>query len=203
MSTSHTSTFGPSALATPANALTLLRLLAAPLLVGLVVATGPSTWLLVGLWFVFSSTDGIDGLVARKMGTTRSGAFLDPLADKFLVLGVLAGLAGIGAVGWLPVGLIAVREVAMSVFRSYAGRRGVSIPARQSAKLKTLVQDAVIGLALLPPVGLHHMAVVRDLLWVALALTLYTGLEYARDGRAVIAGHASTATAASARTRAG
>jgi CDP-diacylglycerol--glycerol-3-phosphate 3-phosphatidyltransferase len=181
------STFGPSALATPANALTVLRLIASPVLMVLVVTTGPATWLLVSLWFVFSCTDGIDGFVARRMGATRSGAFLDPLADKFLVLGVLVALAAIGEVSWLPVTLIGCREVAMSVFRSYAGRRGVSIPARKSAKVKTLLQDCVIGLALIPPVGLHHVFVVRDGLWIAVALTLYTGYEYARDGRRVLA----------------
>lgn len=180
-------TFGPSALATPANAVTMARLLASPVLVLLVVATGPSTWLLTCLWIICAGSDGVDGWIARKMGTTRSGAFLDPLADKFLVLGVLAALAGIGEVAWLPVGLIAVRELGMSVFRAFAGRRGVSIPARQAAKLKTLLQDAAVAFALLPPVGLHHVGFVRDLLWVAVVLTIYTGLEYARDGRRMMA----------------
>lgn len=176
-------TFGPSALLTPANALTLGRLLATPVLVALVASTGPSSWPLVAIWFVVASSDGLDGYVARKMGATRSGAFLDPLADKFLVLGVLAALAGIGEVSWLPVGIIAAREVAMSVFRSVSGRKGISIPARSSAKLKTLVQDLTIGSAFLPPIGLHHAGVVHVLLWVAVALTLYSGVEYAVDAR--------------------
>lgn len=176
-------TFGPSALATPANALTLARLLASPVLVGLVVAAGRASWLLAVLWLVCAGSDGIDGAVARKMGATRSGAFLDPLADKFLVLGVLAALAGIGIFSWLPVVLIAFREIAMSTYRAVVGRRGLSIPARRTAKLKTLLQDVVVGLALLPPVGLHHLALVRALLWVAVALTLYTGIEYALDSR--------------------
>ncbi|HLI45134.1 MAG TPA: CDP-alcohol phosphatidyltransferase family protein [Acidimicrobiales bacterium] len=176
-------TFGPSALATPANAVTLARLLAAPVLIGLVLATGHASWSLAVLWLVFAGSDGLDGFVARKMGATRSGAFLDPLADKFLVLGVLAGLVAIGTFAWLPVMLIAVREVAMSTYRAVVGRNGVSIPARSTAKAKTLLQDVVIGLALLPPVGLHHLGVVRDLLWVAVALTWYTGIEYALDGR--------------------
>ncbi len=180
-------TFGPTALATPANALTMARLLSSPALLALVLATGPATWLLTALWILFSGSDGLDGWVARRMGATRSGAFLDPLADKFLVLGVLVGLAGRGYFSWLPVALIALREVGMSLFRSYAGRRGVSIPARRTAKAKTFLQDVVILLALLPPVGLHALGEVRALLWVAVALTLYTGLEYARDGRHLLA----------------
>lgn len=183
--------FGPSALATPANALTMARLLSSPVLVALVVTTGPATWLLTALWIVCAGSDGIDGWVARKMGATRSGAFLDPLADKFLVLGVLAGLAGTGYFSWLPVGLIAFRVVAMSLFRSFAGRRGVSIPARFSAKAKTFLQDVVVLLALLPPVGTHGTGTVRDLLWAAVALTLYTGLEYAVDGRRLLASSAT------------
>jgi CDP-diacylglycerol---glycerol-3-phosphate 3-phosphatidyltransferase len=187
------STFGPSALVTPANVLTLARLLASPIMITLVIAIGPSSWLLVGLWFVCSSSDGLDGVLARRQGATRSGAFLDPLADKFLVLGVLAALAGIGEIGWLPVILIAAREVSMSVFRSYAGRRGVSVPARKSAKLKTLLQDLVIGLAFLPPVGLHHQWIVTWALWFVVAVTLWTGFEYLRDSRKLLASAHSTA----------
>ena len=192
-------TFGPSALATPANALTFGRLLASPLLLGLIVATGPSTWLLFGLWVVCSASDGLDGFVARRMGATRSGAFLDPLADKFLVLGALAGLAASGRIGWLPVGLIALREVTMSIYRSVAGRRGVSIPARRSAKLKTFCQDVVVALALVPAIGPHEIGLVRDLLWFAVAVTLYTGIEYALDGRRLLGEAALAAEQPSAR----
>lgn len=186
--TADRSTFGPSALATPANALSFARILAAPLMIALVLATGPSSWLLVGLWFVFSTSDGLDGLLARRQGATRSGAFLDPLADKFLVLGVLAALAGIGEVGWVPVVLIAGREISMSVFRSYAARRGVSVPARRSAKVKTLLQDLVIGMAFLPPIGLYHKALVNWALWFVTAVTLWTGFEYLRYSRNMLAG---------------
>lgn len=185
--------FGPSALMTPANAVTLARLLASPVMVVLVIATGPSSWLLVGLWFVCSSSDGLDGVLARRHGTTRSGAFLDPLADKCLVLGVLGALAIIGEVSWWPVTLIAVREVAMSVFRGYAGKRGVSVPARTTAKLKTLLQDMVIGLAFLPPVGLHHAGAVNVALWFVVVATLWTGFEYLRDSRKLLAGAESPA----------
>ncbi|MGH9293827.1 MAG: CDP-alcohol phosphatidyltransferase family protein [Acidimicrobiales bacterium] len=179
--------FGPSAVATPANALTLVRLLATPVFVALVVLTGPSTWLLVVLWLLVASSDGLDGVVARRQGATTSGAFLDPLADKLLVVCVLASLAALGEVAWVAVGLIGAREVAMSGFRIYASRRGASVPARQSAKAKTFLQDLVIGLAFLPPIGLHHAGVVDAVLWVAVAVTLYTGLEYAHDARRILA----------------
>jgi CDP-diacylglycerol--glycerol-3-phosphate 3-phosphatidyltransferase len=178
--------FGPTALATPANALTLGRLAAAPAYALLLALTGPDSWLLLALWAVLSASDSLDGTLARRHGVTRSGAFLDPLADKFLVLGALFALVGAGAFSVVPVALIAAREVTMSAFRSYAARRGVSIPARGPAKLKTWLQDAAVGLAVFPPLGAHHMAVARWTLWAAVALTLVTGWQYAAAGRRLL-----------------
>jgi CDP-diacylglycerol--glycerol-3-phosphate 3-phosphatidyltransferase len=174
-------TFGPSALLTPANGITLLRLLATPVLIALIMLWGAS-------WFTFvfggllAMSDGIDGWLARKQGTTRSGAFLDPLADKVVVLGALFALVAKGIVWWLPVVIIAVREVTMSVYRSVVGRRGVSIPARNTAKVKTLVQDLAIGLCLAPPLATHRL-VLSTAIWVAAVLTVFTGGQYFLDGR--------------------
>ena len=80
--------FGPSALATPANALTVARLLAAPIFVAVIVNKGASWWT-VAVGAIVGLTDGVDGWIARRQGTTRSGAFLDPLADKVVVLSAL------------------------------------------------------------------------------------------------------------------
>ncbi len=178
--------FGPSAIATPANAMTMARLVASPILAVLIAAIGPSSWLLAVIWLVLAGSDGLDGHVARRQGSTRSGAFLDPLADKFLVLGALAALAAAGVVSWLPAVLVFVREAGMTWFRVRAGRRGVSVPARPLAKVKTLVQDVAVGLALLPVVGVHHEGTIADVLWFAVALTLYTGLEYLLDARRML-----------------
>lgn len=177
----RTYTFGPSALITPANGITVLRLLATPLLIALISLWGAS-WVTMVIWGVLSVTDGIDGWVARRQGATRSGAFLDPLADKVVVLGALIALVGIGTISWVPVAIIAVREVGMSVYRTVVGRRGVSIPARQSAKIKTLVQDVAIGLCLIPWLSPHH-TVLAVAIWVAAGLTVFTGVQYYLDGR--------------------
>ncbi len=178
--------FGPSALATPANAMTMARLVASPVLAVLIAVVGPSSWLLAVLWLVLAGSDGLDGHVARRQGSTRSGAFLDPLADKLLVLGALAALASTGVVSWLPAALVFAREAGMTWFRVRAGRRGVSVPARPLAKVKTLVQDVAVGLALLPAVGVQHKGTIADVLWFAVALTLYTGLEYLLDARRML-----------------
>jgi CDP-diacylglycerol--glycerol-3-phosphate 3-phosphatidyltransferase len=173
-------TFGPSALATPANALTLARLLAAPVIVAIVAASGPG-WLPFALVAVVGFSDGADGWIARRQGTTSSGAFLDPLADKAVVLGALSAIAARGEISWIPVAIIGAREIAMSVYRSVAGRKGVSVPARNLAKLKTFVQDAAVGLSVMPVLATHHL-VLAVLVWAAAALTLASGVQYLFDG---------------------
>ena len=172
--------FGPSALATPANALTVARLLAAPLFVALIVNKGASWWT-VAVGALVAGTDGADGWVARRQGTTRSGAFLDPLADKVVVLSVLFLLSYLHTLPWIPVVLIGTRELLMSVYRVWIGRHGFSIPARRSAKIKTLVQDLAIATCLVPPLASRHdLQLVA--IWVAAAITLATGLQYLVDG---------------------
>jgi CDP-diacylglycerol--glycerol-3-phosphate 3-phosphatidyltransferase len=184
MSSASDQTFGPSALATPANALTMARLLATPVFVGLIVTQG-ATWLTAVVGVAVAGSDGIDGWLARRQGTTRSGAFLDPLADKVVVLGALGALAVQHHLPWAPVGLIALREIGLVAYRSWAGRRGVSIPARMSAKVKTFVQDLAIATCLLPPLADEHgLQIVA--IWVAAALTLFTGLQYLLDGRSAL-----------------
>ena len=179
--------YGPSALLTPANGVTVARVLVTPLLLVWIVDRG-AAWSVETLWLVLSFTDWIDGWLARRQGATRSGAFLDPLADKFLVLGAMAALVHVDAFATVPVVVIAAREVAMSVYRAVVGRRGISIPARRTAKLKTAVQDVAVGLALLPGVGDDHPTVARAVLWVALALTVYTGYEYWNEARTTVVG---------------
>ena len=174
-------TFGPSALMTPANAITVVRLLATPVMIALIMLWGAS-WFTFVLGGLLALSDGIDGWLARRQGTTRSGAFLDPLADKVVVLGALFALVAKGIVWWLPVAIIAVREVAMSIYRSVVGRHGVSIPARTTAKVKTLLQDVAIGLCLAPPLATHQ-GVLSAAIWVATAMTVFTGAQYYLDGR--------------------
>jgi CDP-diacylglycerol--glycerol-3-phosphate 3-phosphatidyltransferase len=180
------SRFGPSAVLTPANLVTIGRLLVTPVLIAMVAIWG-STWVAVVVAFCVCSTDGLDGFIARRQGATTSGAFLDPLADKAVVVGIYAVLAARGDITWWPVALITAREISMSVYRAYMSRRSVSIPARKSAKLKTVVQDLVLGLCLLPPMQHHHGAL-ELAAWFATALTLVTGLQYLIDGRRAASG---------------
>ena len=181
--------FGPSALATPANAITIGRLLLTPFWLVIVIAQG-SSWPAFLIGFVLAATDGVDGWIARRQGVTRSGAFLDPLADKFLVVGGLFALAVKGVFWWVPVTIIAAREVAISGYRSWVGRRGVSVPARLSAKVKTVTQEFALGFALLPLTA-DVPVIARSVLWIAVALALVSGAQYFVDGRRQLVSDAS------------
>lgn len=172
--------FGPSALATPANAITALRLLLAPVLFSMIL-DDVASWPAFAMWVVLAGSDGIDGWVARRMGTTRSGAFLDPLADKVLVIGALVCLVAVDRFSWVPVSVIAVREIAVSFYRSWFGRQGLAIPARPSAKAKTFVQTLAIGFAIAP--ATEDLTWIADgLLWLAVVLSVVSAVQYFHDG---------------------
>lgn len=176
--------FGPSALLTPANLVTLARLALVPLLIAQIVADRVS-WGTFVLAFVLAASDGVDGFIARRQGSTRSGAFLDPLADKALVLGAMFALVAADAMWWFPVAIIAVRELVISVYRSWWGRRGLAIPASLLGKLKTFTQELAIG-AVIAPVTADHVAFGEVLLWIAVALTVVSGAQYLLAGRAAV-----------------
>jgi len=175
------SRYGASALATPANAITLTRMALAIPFLAFVAAGGASYWAVLA-WFVLTASDGIDGHLARKHGTTRSGAFLDPLADKVLVLGAAWALVVSGTFWWLPVLLITAREIGISAFRSWYARRGIAVPARYAAKVKTVVQELAVAFALLPPVAESAEWVHVVVLWAAVVLTIGTGVSYVTEG---------------------
>jgi len=177
--------FGPSALNTPANLVTLGRLVLTLPLLAMIVEGGDS-WPAVTLWIALCVTDGIDGVLARRQGTTRSGAFLDPLADKVLVLGAMVALVANDTFWWPPVALIAVREVGIQVFRSYWGKRGLAVPATGLAKAKTVLQEVAVGFGLLPLTAVDHTWVANSVLTVALLFTLVSGAQYLGEGRRAV-----------------
>jgi CDP-diacylglycerol--glycerol-3-phosphate 3-phosphatidyltransferase len=172
--------FGQGALATPANFVTLARILVAvPTLV--LIRDRGSSWGTVGLWFAITATDSVDGWLARRDGATRSGAFLDPVADKLIVLGGLAVLADRGVFPWWPVVLIAAREFGISAYRSIAGRRGIVLPAQKLGKYKAFTQYCAVGFVLLPWTA-DDRGLQQFVLGLAVALTVASGLQILRRG---------------------
>jgi CDP-diacylglycerol--glycerol-3-phosphate 3-phosphatidyltransferase len=181
--TAENKSFGETAILTPANAITVGRLLLTPVFIWMVVHWG-AVWPTAGIGALVAFSDNLDGYVARKMGSTRSGAFLDPLIDKIVVLACFITLGVEHKVPWAAIAIIAAREIWMTWYRWSASNRGISIPARATAKVKTMVQDFAIAFVVLPwTANLRWLQLAT--IWLAVALTVYTGIEYWVDGRRV------------------
>ena len=131
---------------------------------------------------MLTTTDGLDGWLARRDGTTRSGAFLDPLADKFLVLG---GFFALGDQRRLLVGRGDHRDRTRGRRLACTARsrrkRGISLPARRLGKWKAFFQFLAVGVVLLPPT--YEWATFHDiLLWFAVGLSVVSGLDIVISG---------------------
>lgn len=146
------------------NLITIGRILACPAVFGLAMVAAPLQGILSFVLFLAAAfSDLWDGYLARKHGlVTDLGKLLDPLADKLLLLAtfipifLLSRAEGpAGPLPWwgpLPVWVVAVifgREITITVFRSWAARRGVVIAAGKSGKWKALLQNFFVGGALL------------------------------------------------------
>jgi CDP-diacylglycerol--glycerol-3-phosphate 3-phosphatidyltransferase len=174
----------PAALASWANAITVSRLLLSPLVFLAIQGHPEGSWVALALWVVLCASDAFDGWVARRRGPSRSGAFLDPLADKVLVLGAMFALVANGVFWIVPVAIIAARELVISVYRSVVGARGVSVPASRLAKRKTLIQQIAVGFAIAPTTAVDASWIAGIFLWVAVVLALVSGYGYLRASRA-------------------
>jgi CDP-diacylglycerol---glycerol-3-phosphate 3-phosphatidyltransferase len=168
----------PSAVKTWANLVSVSRVLIAPFMFVLIPDERGGSWIAFALWFVLCSTDGIDGYLARRHGSTTVGAFLDPLADKVLVLGAMSFLVSNDTYWIVPVAIIAARELAISLYRTFVGAKGVSVPASRIAKLKTLTQQLSVGFAIAPLTAIDAKWLWNGLLWISVALALISGGQY-------------------------
>ncbi len=171
------------------NALTLSRILIVPVLV-VVLLTKTSGWQFIGLglFLVASLTDFLDGFLARRRKqVTALGKLLDPAADKILTSAAFVSLVGLGlAPAWMVVVVVA-REFAVSSLRSLAAAQDVVLAASFAGKVKTTTQIVAISLLIISG-RLGAFDVLAPVsLWVALAATLYSGIEYfVRNGRTVL-----------------
>jgi CDP-diacylglycerol--glycerol-3-phosphate 3-phosphatidyltransferase len=159
------------------------------LLLGSVSETN-ATWAFL-IFTLAALTDAVDGRLARRLDqVTRLGTFLDPLADKLLVIGTLIPLQGLGLVpAWVVVAIVA-RELAVTNLRAVASARGYSVGASASGKVKTIFQTAAAaGLLLLlavPSLPLAYLA--YSLLSAAVSLTILSGVDYLWKATFAIAG---------------
>jgi cardiolipin synthase len=183
------------------NILTYGRIVAVPLVAALLLWNDraeamsglgilTARWIALGIYVLAAITDFFDGYLARRWHLQSSlGRMLDPIADKVLVAVVLLVLCGDqilrGGHVWAAI-IILAREVLVSGLREYLGQLSVSVPVTQIAKWKTTVQLVAIGFLIAGPAGDALIPGVTWLgiggLWIAAALTLYTGYDYFRAG---------------------
>jgi len=125
------------------------------------------------LFVLASATDFFDGYIARQWNQmTMLGAILDPLADKMLTLAAFLGLMMIGEASAWAIYIIIVRELFITGIRTVAVSEGLSVKASWAGKVKTVMQMIAIGFLLM------HWPLATELLWLAVAITVYSGLEY-------------------------
>lgn len=173
------------------NLLTYGRILAVPVVAGLLMwDTDKFRWLALGIYILAAVTDFFDGYLARKWQQQSAlGRMLDPIADKVLVSVVLLVLAADGVLSgghlWAAI-IILAREVLVSGLREFLSDLRVSVPVTKIAKWKTAVQLFAIGFLIAGPAAdkiVPHTTEFGILcLWIAAALTLYTGYDYFRAG---------------------
>jgi len=159
------------------NALTVLRILAIPVLVVALVDETPNGDTIAAIVFALAAlTDGLDGYIARRRSqVTTFGKLMDPLADKLLIVAALISLVSLDRIAaWVAMVIIA-RELAVTGLRGLAADRGVVISASRLGKLKTLLQVvAIFALILLDPIPVWADV----LLYVAVAVTVISGADY-------------------------
>jgi CDP-diacylglycerol--glycerol-3-phosphate 3-phosphatidyltransferase len=164
------------------NVVSLFRIAVAPLLAVLILADArASSYLAAGIFVVAAATDGLDGYLARRYrAVTRTGQWLDPLADKILVSAPVVTLAVLGELpAWAAV-VIVVREIGVSLLRVYLGFRGRSMPASRGAKVKTTLQLIAVTMYILP-LGPAADLLKLSFLVAAVVLTMATGVAYGLD----------------------
>ena len=188
------------------NALTILRILLVPVFVVAFVIPGPGArFVAVAVFALAGISDWLDGFAARKLKAGSDfGRMLDPIADKVLVGVALMMLVAEGTFNredavpgtlsllrLVPALIILSREILVSGLREYLAGTRVSVPVTNIAKFKTAVQMLAIGAMLMTPLANHYFpdmpaksysAVAYVLLWIAAALTVYTGVIYFRNG---------------------
>lgn len=171
------------------NILTFSRILAIPLLIGLLLFVDDplGSWLAFGTYTFACITDFFDGYLARAWHQQSAfGRFLDPIADKLLVASMLLVLVGIdrfSGLTVLPAAVILCREILVSGLREFLAEVRVSVPVTTLAKWKTTIQMLALGFLLVGPSGpdfgpLSTTEVGIWGLWGAAVLTLVTGYDY-------------------------
>ena len=174
------------------NVLTLFRIAMIPVLAFLLLSPSREAgfWA-AALFAVASATDWLDGYLARRMGiVTTFGKFLDPIADKMMVMAALIMILPFNRVPAWMVLVILGREIIITGLRGLASTEGIIIPASNLGKFKTIFQIvAILGLLLHYDYhwffGIDHPYLTANMhnvgifyLWIAVIITIWSGVDY-------------------------
>ncbi|MEG0180517.1 MAG: CDP-diacylglycerol--glycerol-3-phosphate 3-phosphatidyltransferase [Peptostreptococcaceae bacterium] len=164
------------------NKLTLFRIFLIPIFIIVMMLNLQNKFLIACMIFIIASvTDAMDGHIARKYNLiTDFGKFMDPLADKLLVISALTTMIEFNLVAAWMVIIIVARELTVSILRAIAAADGKVIAASSGGKLKTISQMVAIVILLL---GAHtgnmlFLNIGKITILIATLLTLYSGWEY-------------------------
>ena len=178
------------------NTLTATRIFLVPLLVVVLLTRfesvqvfGVRKEILGALIFgIAALTDWLDGFLARRRGqVTQLGQMMDPLADKLLITAALISVVQMGTASAWMVAVILGREFGVTVLRSIAYARGVSIPASPLGKVKMVVQVGAILLLILGDEAWLFWFLGQCALWVVLIVALLSAVDYYRRFSYVLA----------------
>jgi CDP-diacylglycerol--glycerol-3-phosphate 3-phosphatidyltransferase len=164
------------------NGLTIIRVIAIPVILAMLFTRGAAFQFVAALLFLLASiTDTMDGYLARRYGlVTTLGTFLDPLADKLLIVTTLIALIPSRDVPFWIVIVIVGREIAVTGLRGIAASQGIVISASIWGKYKTVFETASITALILggnhPPINFHLIGMI--LLWIAVFLAVFSGVDY-------------------------
>jgi CDP-diacylglycerol---glycerol-3-phosphate 3-phosphatidyltransferase len=171
-------------LTTP-NVLTMLRIACVPVLIWLLMHTGPvASAIAAAVFFIATITDYFDGYIARSYNSvTVIGKFLDPMADKLVVMAALIMLAGMPRTPHIPAWMVVVlvaREIMVTGLRAVAATEGMVMGADELGKYKMALQAiSITGLLI------HYTYFYVDcfafgmfVLWIALVVTVWSGIDY-------------------------
>mgnify|MGYP001110842881 FL=1 len=167
------------------NAITIARILCAPIFLWMLLADGgadgPLLWWAAVLFIVAIATDGVDGYIARRYRiVTDLGKLLDPIADKILTGFAFIGLSILLELPWWVTIIVLIREVGITVHRLVVASDHV-VAAAWMGKLKTVAQSVALSLALLPlatVVGDWVVWLNIITMWIAVILTIASGIDY-------------------------
>ncbi|MCX7817285.1 MAG: CDP-diacylglycerol--glycerol-3-phosphate 3-phosphatidyltransferase [Syntrophales bacterium] len=164
------------------NAITLFRLFIIPVLFLLLTSPDRITSLLIALAFVMVYlTDFLDGYVARYYNiVTPMGKLFDPIADKLVINTAMILMIPIERIPAWIVALIIIRDFAVDGIRSFAASEGVTIQASPLGKKKTLCQVVAVTALIIhyPVFGINAHVVGTVILYLALILSIYSGVDY-------------------------